>query len=138
MIRSLVVLSPLLLATCTETADDPDPPACGVITPGDEWTGRASASLAIVATNPSPPARFTNWWAVRVDDREGAPMIDPARLTVTAVMPEDGLGAPRIPEVTAEPDGLVVGPLELWTPGRWEIRFDLDGDRIVVPVCIDE
>jgi len=65
-------------------------------------------------------------------------MIDPERLVVSAFMPEHGHGAPTVPGVTAEVEGLVVGPLELWMPGRWEIRFDLDGDRTVVPVCIAE
>jgi hypothetical protein len=136
MMRSLVLL--LAFAACTDGNDDTGDPACGAVGPGDQWTSPAGAVLTIVATNPSPPARFTNWWAVTIDDRDGAPMIDPARLEVSAFMPEHGHGAPRTPDVTSEVEGLVVGPLELWMPGRWEIRFDLDAERIVVPVCIAE
>lgn len=136
MTRSLATL--LLLSACADNAGDPDVPECATVAPGDTWTSRAGAVVTIVATNPSPPARFTNWWAVTVDDREGAPMIDPARLEVSAFMPEHGNSAPAVPGVTSEVDGLVIGPLELWMPGRWEIRFDLDAERIIVPICIAE
>ncbi len=138
--RPLLVAATLgaLLAGCTDPPDDPDPAACRAMAPGESWLGRDGSRVTIVVTNPAPPARFTNWWAVRIEDREGAPMFDPARLTVSAFMPEHGHGAPIAPGVTAEVDGLIVGPLELWMPGQWEIRFDVDGDRTIVPVCIAE
>jgi hypothetical protein len=138
MIRSRLLLLLVACSACTDGVPPPDDPACAAVTPGATWTSRDGAIITIVATNPSPPARFTNWWAVTVDDRDGAPMIDPQRLEVSAFMPEHGHGAPRVPEVTSEVDGLVIGPLELWMPGRWEIRFDLDAERIVVPICIAE
>jgi hypothetical protein len=136
MTRTLAVL--LFLSACTDSTGDPDVPECASVAPGASWTSGAGATVTIVATNPSPPSRFTNWWAVTVDDRSGAPMIDPARLRVSAYMPEHRHAAPVVPGVTSEMEGLVVGPLELWMPGLWEIRFDLDAERIVIPICIVE
>jgi hypothetical protein len=115
-----------------------DAARCGEVARHDTFTGRGEWSLTIVATNPAPPARSTNWWAVTIDDPDGAPMIDAAALVVSAFMPEHDHSAPAPVTVTAEPDGLVVGPLELSMPGRWEVRFDVEGERIVVPLCIDE
>ena len=125
-----------LLAACG--ADDPGSDACTPVLAGDTWTGPGGSIVEIVMTNPTPPARFTNWWAVRITDPGGAPMIDPASLAVSAYMPEHDHLSPTTPTVTGEAEGLVVGPLELWMPGVWEIRFDVGGERIVVPVCIDE
>jgi hypothetical protein len=134
------ILATITLLTVGCAGSDPgavDAGACGVVR-GDVFSGRAGWSSTIVATNPAPPARMTNWWAVTIDDPDGAAMADAAALEVSAFLPEDGHGAPITPSVTAEPDGLVVGPLELVSAGRWEVRFDVEGERIVVPVCIDE
>lgn len=137
MRRALMLL--LLLPACDDLDDgDSYAPRCDSTRPGARWTGRLGSVLRMVATNPSPPAMHTNWWAVTIDDRDGAPMIDPEALVVSAVMPEDGRGAPAVPGVTYQPDGLVVGPLELSMPGHWEVRFDVEGDRIVIPICVDE
>ncbi len=135
MTRAIAIFA--LLAACASDppADDGD---CAPVMRGDQFSGRNGWTLTIVMTNPTPPARFTNWWAVAIDDPDGAPMIDAASLEVTAFMPEHGHGAPVVPGVTSEPDGLVVGPLELWMPGRWEVRFDVEGERIIVPVCLAE
>jgi hypothetical protein len=137
MTRRLVLLS-LLVACGSPAPGTLDAAPCGTVAPDDTFTGRNGWTLTIVATNPTPPARFTNWWAVTIDDPDRAPMIDASALVVTASMPEDGPSARVTPTVTTEPDGLVVGPLELWVPGRWEVRFDVEGERIVVPVCIDD
>jgi hypothetical protein len=132
--KRLLVLG--FAAACTSS--DPVVDTCDPVLAGSAWDGPNGSTVTIVMTNPTPPARFTNWWAVTVNTPDGAPMIDPARLAVTAFMPEHNHSSPTIPEVTYEPDGLVVGPLDLWMPGQWDIRFDLDRERIVVPVCIDE
>jgi hypothetical protein len=129
---------PLGLCLVACTSPEPQEDTCEPVVAGDTFTGPNGSVIEIVMTNPAPPARFTNWWAVRVDDPDGADMIDPARLVVSAYMPEHGHSAPVTPEVTAEVDGLVVGPLELWMPGRWEIRFDVDRERVIVPLCIEE
>ena len=137
MTRSLALLA--LLAACGSSAPAADAgPDCEPVVPGAVYTGGGGWTVTIVMTNPSPPARFENWWAVTIDDPDGAPMVDAANLEVTAFMPEHGHGTPVVPGVTSEPDGLVVGPLELWMPGRWEVRFDVEGERIVVPVCLAE
>src|SRR5262245_22242614 len=136
MTRLLVIAPLLAFAACT--SPEPTPDECEPALAGTTWTGPDGASVTIVMTNPTPPARFTNWWAVSVMTADGNWMTNPAQLAVTAFMPEHGHASPTIPTVTSEPDALVVGPLELWMPGRWEVRFDLAGERIVVPVCIDE
>ena len=126
----------LIVSACGSS--DPGGEECAAVRAGDVWAGPAGSTVEIVMTNPSPPARFTNWWAVRITEPDGTPMLDLQRLTVSAFMPEHGHGSPTDPTVTSEPDALIVGPLELWMPGRWEIRFDLPGERLVVPLCIDE
>jgi hypothetical protein len=136
MTRALALL--LLCAACGAPAVDADAQECAAVAPGSTYAGNQGWSLTIVTTDPAPPARFTNRWTVTIADPDGRPMIDPAALAVSAFMPEHGHGSPTTPVVTADADGLDVGPLELWMPGRWEVRFDLDGERIVVQVCIDE
>ena len=131
------LLAPLLvLAACGPA--DPEVEPCEPIVAGDTWTEPEGSVVEIVMMNPTPPARFENWWAVRLTSPDGAPMIDPARLAVSAFMPEHDHVSPTSPTVVAEPEALIVGPLDLWMPGVWEIRFDLDTERVVVPVCIEE
>lgn len=126
MTRCLPLL--LLVAACAPDETPPDDTACDVVEPGATFVGPDGGRVRILATDPAPPARFTNWWTVDVDDA--------TTMTVSAFMPEHDHGSPTTPTVTVTDEGVVVGPLELWMPGRWEVRFDLAVDQVVVPVCI--
>jgi hypothetical protein len=93
------LLALLGLVACSSS--DPVPDTCEVVLAGDSFDGPDGSTVTIVMTNPAPPARFTNWWAVTVNTPDGAPMIDPA---VRDAMPQLTL-ASTVLEWRRERDG---------------------------------
>lgn len=91
-------------------------------------------------SDPAPPGRGTNTWAVRVLDAQGMPVTG-STLAVDPFMPDHGHGTSVKPVVTAGADGsFTITPLYLFMPGVWRIRFTVttpsDSDTVEFWFCV--
>jgi hypothetical protein len=117
----------------TPTIDCDGEPA-DVYAPGMIRTGANGAMIELVSSDPAPPARFYNTFIVR---SPGGPIT-----AVTPFMPAHGHGTqtPVVITATGNPDEYELDPVDLWMPGLWEVRIDVDygdaSDRIVFRFCI--
>ncbi len=120
-------------ADAAATVDCDGEPA-DVYVPGMIRTGANGAMIELVSSDPAPPARFYNTFIVRSPD---GPIT-----AVTPFMPAHGHGTqtPVVITATGNLDEWELDPVDLWMPGLWEVRIDVDhgdaGDRIVFKFCI--
>lgn len=133
--RSPIVLLWLSFAACSGAQDTVDAAVC---MPATSAVAASGAEVVVLSMLPSPPARFENTWTVRATTATGAPA-SAGDVVASAFMPEHGHGTPTPPTVTiGSGDELVIGKLDLWMPGVWEIRFDIGVDRITFTTCVSE
>jgi hypothetical protein len=88
----------------------------------------ADRSYALMSIQPTPPARGTNTWTVKVTDGTGA-SVSGLSLGAAAFMPDHGHGSDVVPQVTSNGDGTyAITPLYFFMPGVWRITLsDADG-----------
>jgi hypothetical protein len=96
--------------------------------------------VVLVDASPSPPARGTNTWTIKVTDAQGN-AIPGATVTAKPFMPDHGHGSSVQPVVTANADGTFgVTPLYLFMPGLWQVTFTVktasSSDDVVFSFCI--
>lgn len=136
--RALAVMVALAAACGGDPGPGPDGAASCVAdtyAPGMARTGPSGLRAELVAAEPAPPQRFDNTWTVRTP---GATVV-----AATPWMPAHNHGTPIEATVEAQGDDtFLVEPLNLWMPGLWEVRLDLDSgavtDRVVFAFCIEE
>ena len=113
---------------------DCDGEPADVYSPGMIRTSANGAMIELISSDPAPPARFYNTWVVRSPD---GPIT-----AVTPFMPAHGHGTqtPVVITATGNPDEWQLDPVDLWMPGLWEVRIDVDtgdaSERIVFRFCI--
>jgi hypothetical protein len=106
--------------------------------PLDRVQSRGGAVIFEVRTAPTqPPSRGATSVEYRITDEHDRP-IDGLNVEVVAWMPEMAHGASARPQVVAEGDGrYVVDEVDLYMPGRWELRTSffaggaIDDDAVV-------
>ncbi len=136
-----ILLATLSLSACTTA--DPDEPRCSgdVYAPGMIATGAAGAAITLMAADPAPPARFINTWTIVATDAAGA-TLPASAVAVTTFMPEHGHGGRPVTVTAGTDPTLLVTPIDLWMPGRWEVTFAISAtggvDRARFSFCIEE
>jgi hypothetical protein len=149
-------VSALSCASDDSGPGDEDPPSCEEDTRDETYVagiskiGSASYTIAIMDSNPAPPAKGDNVWTIEIRDSGGAPM--PGLLVnTTSYMPDHGHGSPIIADVAEVGDGVyTLNPVNLFMPGYWEITLtavdpgatdspddDLDLDSAMFKFCIE-
>ncbi|HTM19107.1 MAG TPA: FixH family protein [Kofleriaceae bacterium] len=147
MIRFALILA-LCAAACGGGDDDTTPSQCADETralayvPGMAVDGAQEQFMVmLVDADPAPPAKGDNYWMIMVHAMDTGDPVDGAVLEVTPFMPDHGHGTSIVPVVTpdTEPGTYIVDPINLWMPGLWEVRIDVDdgADLITFPFCIE-
>ena len=94
-----------------------------------------SVHIRLLASDPSPPARGTNTWTIRILGSDGKDLTG-ATIDVKPFMPDHGHGPSALPVASANADGSwSVANLDLFMPGVWRVTFTVhgpSGDRDVV------
>ncbi len=103
----------------------------------------STLALEVVSTTPTPPARGTNGWVVRLTSTDPAVAAAAQVAEVTPTMPDHGHGSSVKPSITRRPDGdYEIGAITLAMPGVWSIAFRVqlgDGTQATatLSICID-
>ncbi len=94
-----------------------------------------SVRIRLLASDPSPPARGTNTWTIRILGSDGKDLPG-ATFDVKPFMPDHGHGPSALPTASPSADGSwSVANLDLFMPGVWRVTFTVhgpSGDRDVV------
>ncbi len=94
--------------------------------------------FVLVSSDPAPPAKGTDTWALRVTDTSGQAM---SGLSLSAVlfMPDHGHFSPVTPQITSNGGGNYTATnLYFFMPGVWRITFNVasPSDSAVYQLCI--
>jgi hypothetical protein len=94
--------------------------------------------FVLVSSDPAPPAKGTDTWALRVTNMSGQPM---SGLSLSAVlfMPDHGHFSPVTPQITSNGGGNYTATnLYFFMPGVWRITFSSasPSDTAVFQFCI--
>ncbi len=94
--------------------------------------------FVLVSSDPAPPAKGTDTWALRVTDTSGQAM---SGLSLSAVlfMPDHGHFSPVTPQITSNGGGNYTATnLYFFMPGVWRITFNVasPSDSAVYQFCI--
>lgn len=137
--RAVAALA-LAAAPLACSAAEPAPGSAGA--PLTTVTSPKSHLQVAVHTSPEqPPSRGTITVRYVITGPSGAP-VDGLTLGVAPDMPAMGHGTPVVPKVAAAGGGeYVATDVNLFMPGRWELRTTLAGpgavsDEVVVPVDV--
>ena len=122
------------LNCATETRKD-------TFAPGMSKTGPSGYTVELMSADPSPPARFSNVWILRIRDPQGA--LYSGSLQITPWMPDHNHGAPTKPVITTATVGdYQVDPISLWMPGLWQVKIHIEdglhADALAFAFCIEE
>jgi len=79
----------------------------------------------LVEAQPSPPAKNSNRWSVRVLDRTGEPLSDVV-LAAEPWMPDHAHGPSRRPAVTSDGTLFVIDGIDLFMAGLWRVTLTVD------------
>jgi hypothetical protein len=109
--------------------------------PGMSKTGPSGYAVELMSADPSPPARFSNAWRLRIRDAQAAPCS--GTLQVTPWMPDHNHGAPTKPIVTTATAGeYQVDQISLWMPALWQVKIHIDDgvytDDLAFAFCVEE
>lgn len=118
-------------------------PRADAYRPGLAKPGEAGQlTVTLVAATPSPPAKGTNQWTVRITDAAGAP-VDGATVAVAPFMPDHNHGSSMKPVVRAgaTPGEYVVDSLYFFMIGLWRVTFTIalptgGADNAVFQLCV--
>ncbi len=94
--------------------------------------------FVLVSSDPAPPARGTDTWALRVTDASGQPLPG-LSLSVLPFMPDHGHGSSVTPQVTSNGGGsYTVANIYFFMPGVWRITFTSASptDSAVFTFCV--
>ena len=84
----------------------------------------------LLSSNPSPPARGTDTWTIRITDAAGTAQPG-LSVSVLPFMPDHGHGTSVNASVTANNDGTyTVDPLYFFMPGVWRITFAVPPNQL--------
>ena len=98
----------------------------------------AAMKFVLVSSNPAPPAKGTDTWALRVTDAAGQPLSG-LSLSVVPFMPDHGHFSPVTPQVTPNGGGnYMVTNIYFFMPGVWKTTFTSasPSDTAVFLFCI--
>jgi hypothetical protein len=89
-----------------------------------------SRKYVLLSSNPSPPARGTDTWTIRITDAAGTAQPG-LSVSVLPFMPDHGHGTSVNASVTANADGTYkVDPLYFFMPGVWRITFAVPPNQL--------
>lgn len=95
----------------------------------------------IVNATPSPPQRGSgdagiNAWTMKLTLDGKTPAV--ADIQIKTLMPDHGHGSPKVPVITANPDGtFTVSELFFFMAGVWEIIFSTNGQEpATFTICV--
>jgi hypothetical protein len=89
-----------------------------------------SRKYVLLSSNPSPPARGTDTWTIRITDAAGTAQPG-LSVSVLPFMPDHGHGTSVNASVTANTDGTYkVDPLYFFMPGVWRITFAVPPNQL--------
>ena len=144
-----LLLSSLMLVACGGT-EEPQPTRCEIETrdidyvPGMVAAGNDGVfEIELIEAVPAPPDKGDNAWSIELRDIASAAPVSGAAVDVVPFMPDHGHGTSIIPVITegAEPGHYQIDVINLWMPGFWEVRFDIDidtgSDLVVFPICVE-
>lgn len=127
-----------MLRCADETRALPYSPGMSIDSTDSVWT------LTLVDASPAPPDKGKNYWLVELEATGDTTPVDGATMSVQEFMPDHGHGStPPLPTVTptGDPGQYTIDDIDLWMPGYWEVRVDVDKDsstdRVVFPFCIE-
>jgi hypothetical protein len=111
-----------------------------------EAVGREKAVKGVlIDASPAPPVRKTNDWVVEFRDLDDELLTDVSITMVQPFMPEHGHDGTFAPSVmpAAEAGQFQIDDINLWMPGKWEVRFTVESesagaDYVVFEACIPE
>ncbi len=137
----------LMLAACGGT-EEPPPTRCEIETrdidysPGMVAVGNDGVfEIQLITAVPAPPDKGDNAWTIALRDVASAAPVHADTLVVIPFMPDHGHGTSIEPVITQnpEPGSYQIDVINLWMPGFWEVRFDIDAgtDLIVFPFCVE-
>jgi hypothetical protein len=96
--------------------------------------------IELLAAEPAPPDKGDNRWSIELRALGGDP-VSGAAIVVTPFMPDHGHGTSLVPvvEPAAEPGRYQIDVINLWMPGLWEVRFDIDdgADLVTFAFCVE-
>lgn len=136
----------IVLAAC---GDDPAPPSalpCGGATVDTFAAGLTKSSeggafeVTLLDASRRPPDRGDNTFTLRVERLPGREPVAPEAIALRPWMPRHGHGStPAVFTATSSPGGAAVGPVDLFMPGLWELRFSIEPDpeRAVFSFCVE-
>src|SRR5712691_12280736 len=83
----------------------------------------AGMKFVLLSSDPAPPAKGTDTWAIKVTDAAGQPLPS-LSLSVVPFMPDHGHFSPVTPQVTSNGGGnYTVGNIYFFMPGVWKTTF---------------
>ncbi len=138
------------------TPEDTNPPSCQEDTRDEAFvaglskTGEASYLVALMDSNPAPPAKGDNIWSMELSDPDGNPLAG-LDIDVSAYMPDHGHYSLAVPTITDDGAGAyTIDPVNLFMPGYWEITLhlldpvdvdnpddDIELDAVVFKFCVE-
>jgi len=151
LLLSLLALAPLSGCAADDTNTTTTDLRCAEETRALPYTPGMSVdstdgiwSLTLIDASPAPPDKGNNDWLVELEATGSTTPVDGATMTVQEFMPDHGHGAPPPPPLvtpTADPGRYTIENINLWMPGYWEVRIDVDSDsttdRVIFPFCIE-
>lgn len=93
-----------------------------------------SGQLRFVLT-PASTKSGVNSFDLRITDRSGNPA-QGSEVVVEPAMPQMGHAVAPITARPAEPGHYLVGDVDLFMAGQWEITVSLNAERVVIPLLL--
>lgn len=99
--------------------------------------------IRLIESIPGPPEKGDNHFTVELLEADADVAIPDADMSVTPFMPDHNHGTPIAPVVTtgAKAGQYEIDRLNLWMPGLWEVRIDIDAqgstDQVVFSFCVE-
>ena len=93
-----------------------------------------SGQLRFVLT-PASTKSGVNSFDLRITDRSGNPA-QGSEVVIEPAMPQMGHAIAPITAAPAEPGRYLVGNVELFMAGQWEITVSLNAERVVIPLLL--
>lgn len=89
-----------------------------------------SRKYVLLSANPSPPARGTDTWTIKITDAAGQAQTG-LSVSVLPFMPDHGHGTSVNASVTPNSDGTYkVDPLYFFMPGVWRVTFAVPPNQL--------
>lgn len=98
-------------------------------------------ALELLSSDPQRPSKGDNTWVVELQSFDSSPLSAP-KLEIFPFMPDHGHGTTLPPLVRPLGNAqFEISELNLWMPGFWTMRFDVEAEGMVdemsLPLCVE-